>query len=80
MQLQNLNNDQLILLVTMQTWNPKDSSSDSFAPSSVEMLHIIEETRDAFFHFSIPMWQCALLCLLIWWPDLINVYIVISLE
>lgn len=39
----------------MQTWNPKENSCDSFAPSSVEMLHIIEETLDAFFHFSIPM-------------------------
>ncbi|KAF8701890.1 hypothetical protein HU200_033217 [Digitaria exilis] len=42
-------------LLKRWTWNPKDNSSDSFAPSSVEMLHIIEETLDAFFHFSIPM-------------------------
>lgn len=39
----------------MQTWNPNDNNSDSFAPSSVEMLHIIEETLDAFFRLSIPI-------------------------
>lgn len=39
----------------MQTWNPKDNNRDSFAPSSVEMLHIIEETLDAFFRLSIPI-------------------------
>lgn len=38
----------------MQTWSPNDNR-DSFAPSSVEMLHIIEETLDAFFRFSIPI-------------------------
>ena len=39
----------------MQTWNPVDNNSDSFAPSSVDMLQLIEETFDAFFELSIPM-------------------------
>ncbi|CAL5002414.1 unnamed protein product [Urochloa decumbens] len=37
-----------------ETWNPKDNNRDSFAPSSMEMLHLIEETLDAFFELSIP--------------------------
>ena len=32
-----------------------DNNRDSFAPSSVEMLQLIEETFDAFFELSIPM-------------------------
>lgn len=39
----------------MQTWNLKDNNRDSFAPSSVEMLHIIEATLDAFFHLSLTI-------------------------
>ncbi|CAO2206625.1 unnamed protein product [Urochloa humidicola] len=38
-----------------ETWNPKDNNGDSFAPSSVEILHLIEATFDAFFELSIPM-------------------------
>ncbi|OQU80385.1 hypothetical protein SORBI_3007G119500 [Sorghum bicolor] len=38
-----------------ETWNPKDNNRDSFAPSSVEMLHIIEETLDALFRLSVPI-------------------------
>lgn len=39
----------------MQTWNPKANNRDSFAPSSMEMLRIIDETLDAFFQLPIPM-------------------------
>ncbi|XP_062192892.1 protein unc-13 homolog isoform X2 [Phragmites australis] len=38
-----------------ETWNPKANNRDSFAPSSMEMLHIIDETLDAFFQLPIPM-------------------------
>ncbi|CAO2188025.1 unnamed protein product [Urochloa humidicola] len=34
-----------------ETWNPKDN----FAPSSAEMLHLIDQTFDAFFELSIPV-------------------------
>ncbi|KAJ1268127.1 hypothetical protein BS78_07G113100 [Paspalum vaginatum] len=46
-----------------ETWNPKDNDRDSFAPSSVQMLHIIEETIDKFFELPITL-HCTLL------PDL----------
>lgn len=39
----------------MQTWNPEDKDKDNFAHSSVEMLHRIEETMDAFVRLSIPI-------------------------
>ncbi|RLN03481.1 uncharacterized protein C2845_PM13G11310 [Panicum miliaceum] len=42
-------------LVKAWTWKPMDTNRDSFAPSSVEMLQLIEETFDAFFELSIPM-------------------------
>ncbi|PNT68017.1 hypothetical protein BRADI_3g34737v3 [Brachypodium distachyon] len=37
-----------------ETWNPK-ANRQSFAPSSVEMLRIIDEILDAFFQLPIPM-------------------------
>lgn len=43
-----------------ETWNPKDNNMDSFAPSSVEMLHLIKETFDVFFELSIPMHSALL--------------------
>ncbi|KAL6900632.1 hypothetical protein ACP4OV_005308 [Aristida adscensionis] len=38
-----------------ETWNPKANHQGSFAPSSVEMLNIIDETLGAFFQLPIPM-------------------------
>jgi hypothetical protein len=38
----------------MQTWNPK-SNRQSFAPSSMEMIKIIDEVLDAFFQLPISM-------------------------
>ncbi|KAL6006113.1 hypothetical protein ACLOJK_040159 [Asimina triloba] len=47
-----------------EVWNPR-ANKESFAPSAVEVLRMVDETLDAFFQLPIPM-HAALL------PDLMN--------
>ncbi|KAK8949233.1 hypothetical protein KSP39_PZI005546 [Platanthera zijinensis] len=49
--------------VQQESWSPR-ANKESFAPSSVEVLRLVDETLEAFFQLSIPLHRASL-------PDLI---------